>query len=497
VSRKAVVYARISISNEESVSVARQIESAEQYAAARKWSLVATFTDEGVSASDHRPERRPGWRALLDTTEQYDVVIIWKVDRLARKVIDFLHADQDLQNRGAGIVAVEQAIDMTTPQGRAFATMLGVFAELEAAEISSRVAAARRHLIKNGRVVGGTVPYGWRSIDNPDGAGMILAQDPDKIDWVSGMAQRCQRGDTIYSIAAWLDASGAPLPKASQSRRKKPSWHSGTVERLLRNPVLAGMTAFNPGNNGKARGEEVLRDERGLPVVDESVAIMDPASWRAMVAALDNRDSAQSKPRALRAKTSGLLSGLVYCGDPRHEEPPRMWRGTIQGRPGYCCPECSQSISNFEEILIEEFLRSKGDWMRWSKITEVYEGAAEELPEVEHRLAELDDLIREATSREERSRLRVQQDALLDLRDELRQQPGQTVDVWNEGDDTFAALWHRAEDVEERRAVLEDALERVVVKRGRPGRRTKDQVLERLQITWTRPEEIGPRSVHV
>lgn len=143
----------------------------------------------------------------------------------------------------------------------------------------------------------------------------------------------------------------------------------------------------------------------------------------------------------MKAQTSALLSGLIYCGDDRHEEPPRMWRGTTQGREGYSCPKCSQTISNFEDILIEEFLRQKGDWMRWSKVEEVYESGAQILPDIEHRLSELDELIRAAVDRKERTRLRHEQDALLDLRDEKRSEPGKVVERWNEGDNYFSELW--------------------------------------------------------
>lgn len=411
-------------------------------------------------------------------------------------MIDFLNADAALGERGAGIVAVDDPVDMTTAQGRAFATMLAVFAELEAAGISARVAAARAHLLKQGRVVGGTVPYGWRSVDNPDGPGLVLAFDPERIEWVRGMVKRCQRGDTLYMVCQWLDAEGAPLPLASQGTRKSAGWRYTTVESILRHPILAGATPFNPGNKSKSRGAELLRDESGLPVVDPDVAIMSLTEWRSMVATLDNRDSPQSRPRATKAQTSALLAGLVYCGDPRHQEAPKMWRGTVQGREGYSCPECHQTISNFEDVLIDHFLEQKGDWPRWSKTTEVYESGAQVLPEIEHRLTELDDLIREAGSREARDALRQEQDNLLDLRDQKRAEPGRVVEVWNEGDGYFSELWAAAGvDVAARRAVLQDALERLVVRRGRPGRRTAAQVLERLQITWKRPDELGPRPV--
>jgi len=409
--RRCVIYVRISVSADESVSLDRQIEAGEQYAAARGWQVVEVFRDDGVSASKNRPEDRAGWSALLASPQRFDSVVIWKVDRLARRVLDFLHADAALRERKAGIVAVEDPVDMTTAQGRGFATMLAVFGEMEAAAISARVKAARSFLVREGRVVGGTVVYGWRSVPNPDGAGLVLAQDPDRIGYVRGMVERVLRRDSIYSVVQWLDEAGAPTPTG------KGDWVYSTVERILRNPVLAGMTPFNPNLVSRARGPEVLRDENGLPHVDASVAIMPVSDWRAMVKKLDERDSGKALPRAMRAKTSGLLSGLVYCGEHLDADGngTRMYRGTTQGRPGYSCPVCHMTITNFEDAVVAEFLRAKGERVRWSVVTDVIEGGAAMLPEIEQRLDELADAIRQATGREAREHLQTQQANLLDL----------------------------------------------------------------------------------
>ncbi|WP_159622654.1 recombinase family protein, partial [Ruania rhizosphaerae] len=257
--RRCVVYARISITSEESVSIERQIEAGEQYAAAQGWQVVGTFTDEGVSATANRPVDREGWRALLASPEPYDVVIVWKVDRLARRITDFWASVAALQEQDRALVAVKDSLDMTTATGRTFAGLIAGFAEMEAEAISLRVRAARGHLLRAGRVVGGTVPYGWRNVPNPDGDGKVLSRDPERIEYVRGMVQRAQRGDTIYSVVQWLNESNAPLPRASQTHRKREGWRYKTVEDLLRNPVLAGMTAYTPGNAGKSRGSEVLR----------------------------------------------------------------------------------------------------------------------------------------------------------------------------------------------------------------------------------------------
>ena len=453
---------------------------------------MGTYVDDGVSASHNRPDARPGWRALLAADHEYDVVVIRKVDRLARRIVDFWDAVRVLQERGKTLVSIDESLDLSTVVGQMIAGVLAGFAQMEAEAIRDRVSAARRHLLGVGRLPGGSLPYGWQAVPNPEGAGYVLAQDPERIGYVRGMVERVQRGGSVYSVVQWLDEVGAPLPAGSQANRKRAGWRYNTVESLLRNPVLAGMVAYNPGNKTKERGGDVVRGDDGLPVVYEDVAILPVAEWRAMVKALDERDSAQARPRALRSKTSALLSGLVWCNDTeKHPEPVRMHRGTTQSRPGYSCPRCHQVISGqtFEPYVIEEFLRQKGEHVRWTPVREVHEGGAALLPEIEHRLDELNAAIRATKDRDERARLREQEGALLDLRDE-KQREAPTVQLrWDEAG-FFDEEWERAgDDVAARRAVLDDALERVLVCRGRAGRGLDTS---RLTFVWRLPDQTGP-----
>lgn len=483
--RRCAIYVRISVAQEASVSLARQVEAAEQYAAARGWTVAAVFRDDGVSATHNKPEDRDGWRALLGSKETFDAVLVWKIDRLARRVLDFLHADAALQERGAGIVAVEDPVDMTTAQGRAFATLLAVFGEMEAEAIRARVKAARDYLIRNGRVVGGTIPYGWRSVPNPDGNGYVLAADPERIDYVREMAARTLAGRSVYSTAQWLDEVGAPLPDTSQVHRKGTRWNYTTVERLLRNPVLAGMTSYNPGNDGKRRGNDVLRGDDGLPVVDEAVAILSVGEWRSLVAKLDNRGTPQSKPRALRTETSGVLSGLVRCAEHLGDDgtPTRMWRGTTQGRPGYYCPTCHAVMTNFEHVVVDEFLRTMGGVFRLSRVEEVVETDAPLLREIAVRLSELGVELGNAKG-DRVGEILDQMRRLKEAQAEAEATPTEVRLVEVEDTVTYGEAWAAASTDEERRDVLGDALDRVWVIRGGAGKKSNAAKLARLVFEW-------------
>lgn len=360
--RRCVLYARLSVTKEESVSIARQLQSCRRYAEARGWEVVGEFIDDGVSATANRPEDRSGWAALLGTTD-FDAVIIWKVDRLARRVLDFLHADEALQKRGAGLVAVEDPIDMTSPQGRAFAVMLAVFGEMEAEAIRARVRAARAHLLKDGRWAGGGVPYGYRSAPNPDGPGWVLVKDPARQPWLAEVVGKALGGATVNAITTWLTAEGAPLPEGSITRRKSgaTAWNRQTVDGILRNPVLAGMTPHNPGRPKSAKRADpfaVFRDEEGEPVVKDSLAVVSVDEFSVLQNLLDARSTPQARKRSEREPTSPFLSRVVRCDDCDVF----LCRGTNQKRPVLYCPSCRQTMSRsaFDPYLVDRLLAERG-----------------------------------------------------------------------------------------------------------------------------------------
>lgn len=362
--RRCVLYARLSVTKEESVSIARQLQSCRRYAEVRGWEVVGEFVDDGVSATANRPEERLGWKSLL-AMRDFDAVVIWKVDRLARRVLDFLHADEMLQKRGAGLVAVEDPIDMTSPQGRAFAVMLAVFGEMEAEAVRARVRAARAQILKNGRWPGGGIPYGYQSVPNPDGPGRVLVKDPERIGWLAELVARALQGETVNAIATWLTRSGAPLPVRRTARRSgSTAWNRQTVDGLLRNPVLAGMTPHNPGRAKSAKRVDpfaVLRDDRGRPVVNEALAVISFEDFEALQRRLEERTVPQARKRSERQATSPFLSRVARC----HECAVFLCRGTNQKRPVLYCPSCRQTIGRtaLDAYLIDRLLAERGEAM--------------------------------------------------------------------------------------------------------------------------------------
>lgn len=134
---RAAIYLRVSTGEQTVENQRRDLEAA---AAQRGWTIVATYADEGVSGAKGR-DKRPGLDTMLKdaTRGRFDVVMSWAVDRMGRSLVDLLGSLQELHAAKVDLFLHQQAIDTTTPAGRAMFGMMGVFAEFERSMIQARI----------------------------------------------------------------------------------------------------------------------------------------------------------------------------------------------------------------------------------------------------------------------------------------------------------------------------------------------------------------------
>lgn len=478
--RRAAIYARLSVSSEESVSIERQVESARQYAAARGWTVVLEATDDGVSATKSKPEDRPGWREILDAPERFDVVLCWKVDRLARRTSDFLAANEALEARGAGVACVEQSIDMTSPDGRLFATILAAFAEAEAAAISSRVKAARSTLTRSGRIAAGDLAWPLTKVPNPDGPGYVARPIEARAEAVRDAAAWLLDGVSLSEVARRWTAAGLPTSGKGRRDRSAPlaSWSRISVRQVMTNPVLWGATVH--------RGE-ILRAADRSPVVDASRVILDRGTFERVAEVLARN------PR--RSGSTGaalpLLHGLAVCAAcgstlnaHRPADPKRPSTYRCQSRE--CSSPTSVGLDLLDAYVSDRVLSGVGRVaVTRVEVTEVAaDPSAVAALRAEIAEAEADSLDR-SLSREERLSAMDRADALTADLDRLLDLPAETVETVTSTGETFAEAWSRA-DLEERREILGRALLAVEVRkataRGKAARVLDDR---RVSLAWT------------
>lgn len=150
--KRAALYLRVS-KNEQTID--NQRLELERVAAARGWKIVSVFKDEGISGAFGRGVRSQ-YDAMLKkgVQAQHDVVMAWDISRLSRSLSDLVQTLEELQACGIDLYLHQQAIDTTTPAGKAMFQMCGVFAEFERGILSERVKAGLNRAKAEGKVLG-------------------------------------------------------------------------------------------------------------------------------------------------------------------------------------------------------------------------------------------------------------------------------------------------------------------------------------------------------
>ena len=143
------LYARVS--TEDQNTLAMQNRAMREYAARRGWTVVMQVREVNSGAV-----RRQAREKLLEAARRREIdgVLVWRLDRWGRSVTDLLGTLQELDHLGVGFVSLTEALDLTTPAGRAMAAMLAVFAAFEREVLQERTRAGMAHARQNGKRLG-------------------------------------------------------------------------------------------------------------------------------------------------------------------------------------------------------------------------------------------------------------------------------------------------------------------------------------------------------
>jgi putative DNA-invertase from lambdoid prophage Rac len=143
------LYARVSTNDQQTIPL--QIRALREYAARRGWTIALQVKEVGSGASQRQLREK-----LLESARrrEIDVVLVWRLDRWGRSVTDLLATLQELEHLGVGFVSLTEALDLTTPAGRAMAGLLAVFAAFEREILGERVRAGLAHARQKGKRLG-------------------------------------------------------------------------------------------------------------------------------------------------------------------------------------------------------------------------------------------------------------------------------------------------------------------------------------------------------
>jgi len=298
---RVAVYARVSTQEQanEGTSLEYQLDQLTRYCEAQGWQVANQYVDPGYSGKD---VDRPGLKRLITDAKLglFSEVVVYKLDRLARKLRLMLELEERLEEHSIGILSVRETIDTSTSIGKTVFQVLGLVAEWEREAIVERTTAGRLQRYREGYWGPGVVLYGYRynretkklEIDEPQARIVRLIYD------------EYAKGKSMTQIANMLNDM-----KISPRRITGKGWRNGSVRDILFNPSYKGsqIVNFHKGDNrGKRHFDHELPKDAIVisvpPIVDDNI-------WNIAQERRKNNKHLQPPKNG-----HWLLQGLITCG---------------------------------------------------------------------------------------------------------------------------------------------------------------------------------------
>lgn len=259
------------------------------------------FTDPGYSAKN---TDRPDYQAMMDRirTGEFSHLLVWKIDRISRNIIDFATMSEELKRLGVAFVSKNEQFDTSTAMGEAMLQIIMVFAQFERKQTSERVTAVMLSRAGNGQWNGGRVPYGYRW----DKETSTFSLDEAEAGYVKRMAQLYEEHQSLLFVAKWLNDAGIATKSGA-------AWTPSSVRVILTNPWYIGRYVYNVHSDGRGQkkrdeSEWIFVDNHHEPILDED------EFYRIKFLLARNHRNSPSPGKSYTRKHIHVFSGIMRCG---------------------------------------------------------------------------------------------------------------------------------------------------------------------------------------
>lgn len=258
------------------------------------------FEDAGYSAKN---TDRPDFQKMMARIRsgEFSHVLVWKIDRVSRNLLDFASMYAELQNLGVIFISKNEQFDTSTAIGEAMLKIILVFAELERNMTSERVTAVMLSRANNGKWNGGRVPYGYAhpkdstsfSIDDTEG------EVAKRIFQLYEEHQSCLYISNMLNSEKILTRAGG-------------TWNSTSIHKILTNPFYYGAYRYNirKGTDGQRRSDSewVVVEDHHPPLISKER--FDVIQYRLK----QNKRGGNQRGISVEKKNVHIFSGLLVCG---------------------------------------------------------------------------------------------------------------------------------------------------------------------------------------
>ncbi|MEU6381788.1 recombinase family protein [Streptomyces sp. NPDC046909] len=458
---RALGVVRLSVGNENQTGEETQRTRISKRVDAEEMELVDFAVDIDVSASIS-PWMRPSLGDWLNNKkDQFDHIVILKIDRIARSVRHLTDIIEWCEANGKGLISCEEGFDLSKPWGKTIAKILAVVAEAELDAIKARNRASRETMRKTGRWPGGLVPFGRRAVKGD--AGFTLELDPEYGPTLIEMIRRFIEKPSFSAVADWLNEQGVPTAQdiariraaagESTTRLADPKprgarWTPTTVQAVLVSRSLLGEYVRASG--------AVARNDDGTPVM-RSEPVLNEEEWAKLSDAV-----ASVKYKKQKGSTSPTV-GVTFCmlcgsslyfvkGDPAKGKRERYRCHGNKSKGIQACPKQRFWAEDLYPWLESALLGEIGHLERMESKTTIDDSRAAKLAVIDGRMNQL---LKELQQGEISAVAYGSQVAsLAQDREKVTSQEGpKPVTVWTGTGEGYAEWWGRS-SVDERREWL-------------------------------------------
>lgn len=307
------------------------------------------FEDAGYSGKN---TDRPAFQQMMNRVrnKEFSHVLVWKIDRISRNLLDFAGMYQELKHLGVTFVSKNEQFDTSTAMGEAMLKIILVFAELERNMTSERVTATMISRANSGLWNGGRVSYGY-DYDAETSTFSIIEDE----------AAVCRLMKEDYLKHKSLVHTSRAMNNAGYRTRNDNEWSPTTVWIILSNPFLAGIYRYNRYKGTENRQENP--EEEWIMIYDHHPAIYTLEEHAAILAIMEeNARFRNSVGKQRLGKNVHIFAGIAFCGKCGCKMVSTPGRLHVDGYRGsnYSCPkhrktkECDNST--ISDTQLGEFI---------------------------------------------------------------------------------------------------------------------------------------------
>lgn len=334
--RKVAIYCRVSTIEQvnEGYSIEEQERRLKAFCDINGWEKYEVFVDPGVSGGTLN---RPALQDMRDRIKEFDLVLVYKLDRLTRNVRDLLGLLDTFEENNVAFRSATEVYDTSSAMGRLFVTLVGAMAEWERSTIAERTAMGKQSAFKKGMNVT-KVPFYYDKVD-----GQLVPNEYAEA--LHYMVRRIKEGAGTSTIADELNSSEYKHPNGK-------NWYSMQIRRALKSPQARGHSVYN---------DEVIKDTHEALISNEDYSIIQDMLRQRTNVGTSNHTS------IFRGKFKCHVCGVNLTLSVHHKKTKTQGVKTYRT---YYCDKCKANKEPKENKITFSLERAEQAFLNYLKFTE-------------------------------------------------------------------------------------------------------------------------------